>query len=195
MKLFTEEDRYCIEGLTPDSLVIDGGAHQGNWGRLITEKYNCRVHFFEPIREFYVKMNSELAKHPQRPRMTLHSLGLGGTTRKEVFKIKGGMSGPWADGVEEEVLLLGIGELLSHPIFEGRQVGCLKLNVEGSEHEILEAILDLGLAKKFNVLHVQPHTVVPDYAVRWGKIKERLAATHELMWDEPWIWTGWKLRK
>jgi FkbM family methyltransferase len=191
---FTEGLRYEIPSLTPESLVIDGGAYQGVWGRLVCEKYGCKVHLFEPIRSFYVAMNTSLDKHPQRHLMKLHNMGLGGITRNESFAIKGDSSGAMADGPKEEVFLLGIDELLNLPDFAGKPVGALKLNVEGGEYEILEALLAHGLQRRIEVLHVQPHALFEDARIRWDRIMERMSETHELLWNEPWCWSGWRLK-
>lgn len=185
---FHESLRYDIPGLNPLSTVIDVGAYEGNWGRLISERYSCRVYFYEPVPAFFAKMAFSLLNHPNRADMELRNLGVGAQTGQSVFSVKGDMSGPFADGTEQVTVNL----IALRDVIGKEQIGCMKLNCEGSEFEILEALLDQGLAPRVEVLHVQSHPIVPDCQARWDRIKARLAETHELMWDEPWCWTGWK---
>lgn len=194
MTPFTESLRYEIPTLNADSIVIDAGGYEGNWGRIICEKYGSRVHIFEPVDGFYANIMGTLAAHPKRDRMTVHHFGLAGTTRQEEFGIHGDMSGIVADGPKEKVSLLGIGDLLSNSLFEGKQLGAVKLNVEGAEFEILEAMLELGLMSRVEVLHVQFHDVVPRAAQRMEHIKNSMLITHRMIWDAPWCWIGWEPR-
>lgn len=180
-----------LPNLTPDSVVLDIGAHAGNWGRQVVEKYSSTVHFFEPIKRFYAEMKKTLSTHPLWPSMALYPMGVAGETGTAVFKIRGDMSGAFADGEEETVQLIGIADLLNNSVFADKQVACAKINCEGSEYPILEALLDAGLAGRIDVLLVQPHNLLPDHPARWAAIMERMSATHVLIFNEPGIWVGW----
>ena len=71
----------------------------------------------------------------------------------------------------------------------------LKLNIEGGEFSVLEALLDRDLVKKIGNIQVQFHGCIPDAAARRDKIRERLAATHHLTYDAPFVWENWELTK
>lgn len=190
---FTEQLRYEYP-LTPDSVIIDVGGYEGNWSRLMVEKYGCKAHIFEPVDAFYKGIIARLANHPQRDRMTVHHFGVGENTRDEVFRIKGDMTGILADGPEETVKLIGIVDLLQNSLFAGKQIGVLKLNCEGMEYEILSALLDHGLDTRFDHIQVQFHNHVPHAEERRDFLKNRMLMNHRITWDEPWVWTGFQLK-
>lgn len=202
MKPFTESMRYEYP-LTPDSVVIDAGCYEGNFAKVISEKYGCHVLAFEPIKAMADFAASRLAIFPK---VRVFTLGIGGRTRTERFAHKGDMTGITSDGcTSEEVNIRDIVEVLEEftetPVSMpglhctvATPIALLKLNVEGCEFEILERILDAGLAHRFRHIQVQFHPVVHDYEARHQRIRDRLSETHELQYDAPWCWTGWKLK-
>lgn len=192
MKDFTESDRYDVRGLTPESTVLDIGAYEGNWSRLIVEKYGCSAHLFEPIKSFHGGIVDRLKEHPQASQFSIHNFGVGSNTRTERMGVKGDMSGVVADGPIEEVHIIGITDLLTNSLLADKFIGCAKLNCEGGEYEILESLLDTGMISRIDTLHVQFHDVIPRAAERMAAIKNRMLITHRLIWDAPWCWTGWE---
>ena len=48
--------------LNEDSVVVDLGGFKGDWSALISEKYSCNIHIFEPVREFYLQFCSQHQK-------------------------------------------------------------------------------------------------------------------------------------
>lgn len=188
MKTFTEGMRYEYP-FTTESVVIDAGAYEGNFSLEISRKYACRIIAFEPIA---LMAHVAAARLIAYPKVNVYTLGIGGRTRTESFHHKGDMTGMNSEGcTSEEVKIRDVVEVLDE--FGLTSVDLLKLNVEGMEYEVLERILDAGLAPRFKNLQVQPHAFTGAEA-RWDAIKDRLSATHELEYDAPWCWTGWKLK-
>jgi FkbM family methyltransferase len=191
MKRFEDSDRYSYPDLTKESLVWDVGAHKGAFARVISEKYGSRIWCFEPIRSFY----NELAKNVGfLPNVFCFRFGLAGTTRSEVFKVKGDMTGAWAEGPEEEVDLLDVAGQLTGV---HSRVALLKINCEGGEYEILDRILALNIAPRFTNIQVQFHPISTDGedpAEARDYIRSRLSVTHREMYCEPWVWEGWTLK-
>jgi FkbM family methyltransferase len=192
MKPFEESDRYAYS-LTPDSVVIDLGAHVGTWSRLICEKYDCHALAFEPIHEFAEQAIKNLAPHPKA---RVFTLGVGRSNRMETWAIKGDLTGATSTGERKErVNIRSIVEVLEEfgvgVVFP--KVAILKLNVEGSEMEILETLLDNDLTGYFANIQCQPHACIPHAEERWEAIRERMKATHRITWHAPWCWINWEL--
>lgn len=184
LKPFTESDRYEYP-LTTDSLVLDCGVYEGTFSHILYEKYGCRIVGFEPIPTFFERCRERFRANPH---VTVHNAGVGATTRRERMSIKGDMTGVFADNPEaEEVQVLAIGEILA-PF---GQVDLLKINIEGMEFEVLEAILAGGWASKVRNLQVQFHPIVPDYERRHAEIRRGLLETHHLTYDAPWCWENY----
>lgn len=194
MKLFEERDRYVGYNLTPDDVVFDVGCYEGNWSAQIFKDYGCRIHAFEPVPEFY---NRCVRRFANNDRIRLWPFALGASNRSETFGVKGDMSGIFCDSPNEylQVPVRDIDSVLENLMGEFDQVALLKLNCEGAEYEILERLLGLGLEKRFTHLQVQFHRVGRDFQRRHDLIREAIAVTHQLTYDEPFIWTGWSLRR
>jgi len=188
MKPFTEELKFTFPDLNSESVVIDAGAHEGNWSHEMWTRYGCKIVALEPIPRYIHESFLRL----ENTNATIIPMALGATTRLERFKMHGAMSGLYADGVEQVVGVIGI-DHLCHNLTLGK-VAVLKLNIEGGEFEVLEHILRTEMTHGFQNIIVQPHTCVPDFEKRWKAIDERLKLTHELVFHEDWCWSGYKLR-
>jgi FkbM family methyltransferase len=195
MKPFTESDRYDYPELCRQSIVFDCGGYEGRFARSIFEKYGCAVHVFEPCPEFAVKCRANLKGLPDN--VCLHAHGIGGVRRMVEMRVKGDMTGPWAEGAPFVAELRGIGEMLRFHGLEGGKIDLLKLNIEGGEFEVLEEMLfeygqeHLGIDN----IQVQFHTVVPDWQERYNTIRAKLLESHRLTYDAPWCWENYKLRR
>lgn len=186
MKEFTEAMRYEYD-LTPQSVVIDAGAHKGTFAYELAKRYGCEIFCFEPIEEFY---ETCLNRFLNADRVHVLKYGLGAKCGCETFQVKGDMTGKFAEGPQETVLILGIQDALNN--MGDPLVDLLKINIEGGEYELLEAILNLGLTDRFRDIQVQFHGCIPDAVERRESIRTRLALTHELTYDCPFIWENWR---
>lgn len=183
MKAFDEQDKYNWP-LNRDSLVVDVGAYEGNFSRLIVEKFGCAVWAFEPV--FYEQCLANVG-----PRTTVFRNALGNCQCVEEFGIKGDSTGVWAmdvDRVAVDVLPVSV-------LYAWNHVGLLKLNCEGGEYPILERIIRDGKAPMFDALLVQFHAVEPDSSVRRDNILSALEETHEPVFSAPFCWEGWKIKR
>lgn len=196
MKPFEESDRY-LYNLSPDSLVIDAGAHKGDFTAEIVRRYDCQVIALEPVKRFY-KIVSERFK--DSPKVTVLNSGIGyGTGLARMF-VKGDMTGEFAQGQEwERVYLRGIIEFLDTYCQFGRTIKLLKLNIEGGEFDVLERLLDCQPVSRLYLtknIQVQFHSVVPDAEARYQQIHTALLKTHHLTFDAgPWVWQNYRLNE
>jgi FkbM family methyltransferase len=197
MKPFHESLRYDYP-LTPDSIVIDAGGYEGNFAKTIAEKYGCRVFVYEPVKRFYDAILARvLVDEKLRQLVSPIHAGLGAHMRRETFGIKGDMTGIVAPTEEsEEVQLLDAAAVVNAWLaeFNRHTLSLLKLNVEGCEFEIMEALLDSGTMARIDYVQVQPHNIIPHAEARWEAIRNRMAITHRMTFDAPWCWTGWEIK-
>lgn len=197
MKPFEEQDRYNYD-LQADSLVIDGGAFEGNWANIITQRYRCDVICYEPTKDFFRNILARLAAGAIPTTVIPIHAGLGGSTRTEKFGIKGDQTGIACIGnTFEEVRIVDVADVVRGWMkdYDRPCVDLLKLNIEGMEYEVLERLIDAELLTKIHHLQVQFHRVMPDHEQRHTALRALISLTHELQYDEPFIWTGWSLRR
>ncbi len=181
MKPFTEEIRYEYP-LNPSSLVFDAGGFEGRFANEIHRRYGCRVWCFEPV--FH-----EAIKDKLHPSIELFPFAIGGRNGTVIIGVKGDSTGMWAESDKEvEVEIVDVNEVVDEP------VDLMKLNCEGAEYEILEALLDSGKVTMVRNIQVQFHRVVSNFQERWEAIRTRLLETHELTYDAPFCWENYRLK-
>jgi FkbM family methyltransferase len=177
--------------LDESSLVIDVGGYEGGWAAKITNRYNCTIHIFEPITKFA----GEIARRfVDEPNITVHAHGLAHRTYRTSISLMGDSSSVIKAGEQsEEVQLVDAVEFFQK--HEIKPIDLIKINIEGSEYELLEHLIDTGFINEIRHLQVQFHDFVPDADRRRNAIQKRLAKTHELMWEFPFVWEGWKRKE
>jgi len=177
--------------LTADDVVLDLGGFRGEWADEIDRRFGATVHVFEPAPAFHAAIAERFA---DRPNVTAHCAGLAGATRPVTLHLAGDSTTECGDGHGQtvEARLVDVGEFLDrHTLAE---IALCKINIEGGEYELLEALLDRGLVGRFRNLLVQFHTFVPDADRRMQAIHHRLAATHEPTFCFPYVWENWRRR-
>lgn len=186
---YKEDIRYEYP-LTADSVVVDCGGYAGKFAEEIARRYDCTVHVLEPVFEFWENCVERLKSNPK---ITVHPFGIDGRAHIVHFRIKGDMTGMFADdGKYEKAVLISPSAVLAL----AGDVDLLKLNIEGAEFAVLETILDDRIAGRFKNIQVQWHQhVAENDEERRNKIMQRLGETHELTFDFGWAWQNWSLKQ
>lgn len=174
--------------LTKDSIVIDAGAYQGEFTNIIHNKYDCSIHIFEPIKSMYNLLESKFSSNPK---IIINQLGLSNSTKEDIIYLNNDGSSLYGNGSSETINCIDIVEYLrSNKI---RSVDLLKLNIEGSEYDVIERLIDQKMLSTIKNLQVQFHRFVPDCDIRRMSIHEQLSKTHTLLWNYDWIWESWSI--
>lgn len=190
MNPFHEDDRYNYP-LTPASVVMDLGCYEGTFAAKIHEKFGCRVFAFEPVPEFFDRCAKRFNGHT--PRVTVLNLAVGDQDGGVSGKIKGDMSGMFAqEGEPWEARMVPIDQAMK--LTGESTIDLLKINIEGGEFALLEDAYNRGLLVHFRNIQVQWHDVVPRAEARFQRLQAVLAETHELTFDHGWVWQNWHLK-
>jgi len=189
MKPFTEEERYNYD-LTPDSIVIDAGAYHGQFSRKLWEKYKCRIFAFEPINDFFQIAQQTLSGTD----VSLIKAGLGAAPGFEWFGVANDSTGKFKNDAPKQLAMM-----IGAPSFLSSLPSCvdlLKLNIEGGEFMVLEALIEGNLIASANNIQVQFHRCFPDSDLAVQNLSERLSRTHHLTYDAgAFIWQNWEINK
>jgi len=189
MKAFSEHLRYEYN-LNPDSIVIDGGGYEGNWFKTIWEKYHCNIHVFEPIGDFYMqcsKLATSLEAGPDR-KIKVYNDGLWSSDTWDSFSVRGDTSGAFTESSRNEIVHL---TSASDVVSRLGHVDVMKLNIEGSEYEVLEWLFDTALLKRIDNIQVQFHFNFPEAKRKYPFITNLLSQTHRPEWDSEPTWQNW----
>lgn len=191
MKHFSEQMRYDYP-LDCNSVVVDAGGYQGNWFAEMFRRYGCSITVYEPGYQFFLQCS--IVAHELNPgcdRINVLRKGLGRVEEDFMFLINGDSTGMYCNnGSIEKVHIADVNLELGHI----SPVDVLKLNIEGMEFDVLEALTDSGLIQKIKNIQVQFHNCVPDYKVRYKNLQDALRQTHEQEWDSAPLWENWRLK-
>lgn len=187
MKAFTESLRYEYD-LNENSFCIDGGCYEGNWSKIMSERYGCKIYAFEPIRGAAIGCKNVLAGYPN---VHVFNAGLGYHDRMSGMRSCGDTSGVFSK--------TGDGQIVSvwriSSVVMDKQVDVLKLNIEGMEYGVLYGILEDGIINQFKNIQVQFHFNFKGAEESYNKLLGELEKTHEQEWDSAPVWCNWRLRE
>lgn len=176
--------------LSPDSVAIDLGGYQGWWTEQMYNKYGCSVHAFEPVAEFYNEMSKKFAGNPK---IKCYQYGLGASDGDvEIVHSADGTSMHInkSSGRTEVIKIRRAASFIE----DFDVVDVLKINIEGSEYELMEHLIDSGCVKKIKNIQIQFHTFMPNCQERRNKIRERLSHTHDITYNYDFVWENWLIK-
>lgn len=171
-----ERLRYEYD-LSPDDLVIDIGAHEGQFSQAIYDRYKCKVIAIEPTGFIDKFKEGEVINKA--------------ASDHDGYESFGGLS-----------LYTSIYEPASHryPCFDicsllekYSDIGLVKMNIEGGEYKLLNHILSKGMQARIRNLQVQFHQVEGEaYTEMHEAIQVEMAKTHHLTYFYPFCWENWQ---
>lgn len=183
--------------LGPDAEVWDVGGYLGDWAVEISARYACQIRVFEPVKEFVDILTQRFHKNPQ-----IHILpyGLSAVNKNIEFKVMAESStifqqkeaSSWHGEKMEVAGLRSFEETVQE--FGIDKIDLIKINIEGGEYELLEAIIQANWITKVHNIQVQFHDFVPDAEAKMKALQEKLEFTHELTYQYPFVWENWKLK-
>lgn len=178
--------------LSSDSLVIDGGAYKGEWAKKIHNRYGCKVYCFEPIESYF----RHIVDSKDTEDIEVFKCAIGGNTRDDIIYHKGDGSSIFKKTPHHEnIKIKSILEIMNE--IGIKHASMLKLNVEGSEYEIMEALIASNNIEMFDIYQIQFH-IYDDESVcrsRRDKIRESLSRTHKEDYNFEFIWESWSMRQ
>jgi FkbM family methyltransferase len=176
--------------LREDDTAIDVGGFRGDWTADILCRFGCRVLTLEPVPAFQAELRKRFGSNS---RVTLIDAGLSAQGGTVDMAIAGDSSGAFVSQPDPAktfaASLLGVTDFWRDRKLS--QVGCMKINIEGGEYDLLDGMLDAGLSDQVAVFLIQFHQNVPHCEARRQAIRERLARSHRNDLDYPFAWERW----
>jgi FkbM family methyltransferase len=172
-----------------EDLVIDAGGYQGAWSCDILSRYGSRVIIFEPL-----PTQADFLQHlfQYNNRVEVIEAAVGNRDGEDSLSLQSDASTRFADRdatASVTVRVLDIANFLSARGIS--EVGCTKLNIEGSEYEVLERLIETGLIRNIRSLLIQFHRVDASSAERRSKIRDALRRNHICDFEFPFVWERW----
>jgi FkbM family methyltransferase len=182
--------------LGPDSVVLDVGAHNGDWAAHMVEKYDPRIVAFELdpatlpalIDRFRENPKVEVhgyGLHDRDDELRLSQRGMGSTTFEE----------PVPRPLGEPRVLVRVRDVAS--VLAELNVGVIdlmKVNIEGGEFALLDRLIETAWMCRIRCLMVQFHEWIDGAHYRRFRIRSALGRTHLEDWNYDFIWEKWTVR-
>lgn len=181
--------------LGPESIVLDVGGFRGDYAVRMNDKYGALCHVFEVVPELCDLIR---ARTRGNAKIVVHDFGLASETREMPLFLADEGSSLFADrlacGRRITVRLVRAADWFAQHLGEAT-VDLMKINTEGGEYDLLEHMLEVGLASRVRNIQVQFHEdVFPHATQRMEAIQARLSRTHRLTFQERFVWENWELR-
>jgi FkbM family methyltransferase len=177
--------RYEFD-LNEHSFVIDAGGYDGQWAKAIFDKYKCLIHVYEPVPEFYHKIQILFY---EEYKVNIYCMGLSDSERLEKIYLNDNASSIHKSNSLEPMTII----MEDVGLYDGAIIDLLKINTEGSEYELLDRIIKKGFQGNFKNILVQFHTFVDGYEEKRKAIHEELSKTHRLEWCYEYVWELWRI--
>jgi FkbM family methyltransferase len=176
--------------LNENSIVFDLGGYEGQWASDIFSKFCCNVHVFEPIKSFASQIEHRFSKNSK---IKVHNFGLAPTTTKAQISLAENCSSIIKNSPNcEEIQLFNAFDFISQGLIT--KIDLMKVNIEGSEYDLLEHLIKTNLISQISNIQVQFHNFFPEAEERMETIQSKLTKTHSLTWQYRFVWENWRLK-
>lgn len=180
--------------LNPSSVVVDLGGYRGEFANTIYKKFGCLVYVYEPIQGFY---NQCVELNKNNPSVKVFPAAISGYDDGiQAISIEGDASSMFkVDGAANKVNIrvFPIDTLFTSVGLHLVKIDLLKINVEGAEFGIIDALITLKHVAKVTNIQVQFHNFVPDAEAKREALHRELLKTHHLTFNYPFVWENWEL--
>lgn len=181
--------RYNYD-LNKDSIVFDVGGYEGNWSEKINKLYEPNLFIFEPVIKYY---NLITKNFNDNKNVKIHNFGLSNESKKiKINLLDDGSSIFLGSSNREEIDLIDIVDFINQNNIE--KVDLLKLNIEGSEYDVLEHLISKDKIKNIKNIQVQFHSFVKNSIERRNKIRDILKNTHKETYCYNFVWENWTVK-
>jgi FkbM family methyltransferase len=177
--------------LNEDSVVFDVGGYKGEFARDIFCKYNSTIFIFEPITQFYKEI---IKRFINNPKINTFNFGLGNGNYMAQISIEDDSSSLFKTGSNsKEIEIRSFNDfIIEHNILN---IALAKINIEGSEYDLLESMIEAGNITKIRNIQIQFHDFIIDNAFeKMRSIQKKLSETHQLTYQYEFVWENWRLK-
>ena len=187
-------DLLYEHNLGPDSIVVEVGAHMGDWSEKMYTRFNCKILAYEPVYEYYIQLKKNTS---QFENIELYNFGLG--RRNEKIKIK-------HRGVQTNIFnrnndydeIIEIKDIAFIEQLNNISIDLMNINIEGSEYDLLDRIIETKMINNINNIQVQFHEWLPsirETKVLRNNIHNKLKKTHKLEYSYDFVWEKWSKKE
>lgn len=174
--------------LNENSVVFDLGGYKGDWAHSIYSKYKCSLYIFEPVSSYYYEIKE---RFKEIEAIKVFNFGLGAKDEKPIIHMSNDATSIYIESAEaQQIVIKDINTFLQEVRLTS--IDLMKINIEGSEYDLLDSLLESGKIKIIQNIQIQFHDFVPQSDTRALSIRESLSKTHTISYFFPYVWENWK---
>lgn len=178
--------------LNENSIFVDVGAHLGNFSRDIYIKYNCTIYAIEPLKDNFDIMSKNLSIYPKIICINSALSNFDGETYISNLGASSSLFNRNEGGVSSKISVKSFSTFVKEESLD--IIDLVKMNIEGSEYELLDEIIESGCINKIKHLQIQFHNFVNDAQIKRNTIRNKLKLTHNNNFNYPFIWERWDIK-
>ena len=180
--------------LDKTSICVDLGAFHCEWSLKISEMYNNpTIYAFEAVSDIFNIAKENIINNEN---IKLFNYGVGKNNSIEKINIgpaKGVSTSFYIESDNStEVQVRSIKEVFEE--LKIKNIDLIKINIEGSEYDVLECLIENNLHLNIKNIQVQFHRLTDNYLTRYNNIRQNLLKSHKVTYDYPFIWENWELK-
>ena len=173
--------------LNDKSIVYDVGGYFGDWTQHIHSRFTPNIWVFEPHPQFHKECKSRFTHDSN-----IHCMPYGLGASKNTLTLSDNQD---ASSVMDENST-GVKVVIRDAIDVIHELGhshinLMKLNIEGSEFDLLERLIETRKIASIDQLLIQFHLNVPSARRRYSKLRKQLQKTHRREWHYYFVWEKW----
>jgi FkbM family methyltransferase len=175
--------------LISDDWIVDAGGFRGEWTDEMLCRYGAKVVIVEPNPPYAARLRD---RYKTNDRVEVIEAALSDQMGYKALSLcdEGStLMGSTSASATIDVRLVDVRQLIEKRFSNG--LGCLKLNIEGAEYEILEKLLSTEQVNGIRFILVQFHKGPLNCIQRREQIQMRLSETHNKIFDFPFVWELW----
>ena len=172
--------------LEPGSVFFDVGGFEGDYTSNILQEYECEAYIFEPHPVFFEDIKKRFIDNNK---VKVFNYGLGGKTEKVFLSDDSASSKVSNEKTDLSIVIKDISEVIEE--LQIKKIDLLKLNIEGSEYELLERLIETKEIEKIQKMKVQFHENILNPEYRREVIRSKLKKTHKEIWSYYFVWERW----
>lgn len=189
-KFYSDKVSLIDFDLNQDSIVFDVGGYKGEFSEEIFNNFQSQIYLFEPHPVFLKKLETKF--HNNR-KVSLFNIGLS-NKNYEVKILNNGQGTSILKNSKSGVKVSIVSILKFIEDKKIQKIDLLKLNIEGSEYEVLLELIDSKFINNINNLLIQFHIIDKESIKKREWIQTKLNKTHKLNFDYYFVWESWSKR-
>jgi FkbM family methyltransferase len=176
--------------LSSEALIVDAGGYEGDWTADLSWRYASKSIVFEPIPTFARALTTRFEKND---RVRVVAAGLGSSDRDMSMFVSGDSSSAFRGAGDQITVPIWSVDRLWSELGAG-EVGCMKLNIEGGEYEVIERLHETKKLASVRSFLIQFHVIDASSQRERERRRSMLAETHRCLFDYPFVWERWDLK-